>query len=299
MPLHLLFPLASSILFVLGMLFAKKAISGGASPWTTTFVSNAWLAGSWAVVAVLNGEYLPVPVWWQAAVVGFAFVAGQLLTYLAFQHGDVSVATPVFGAKVVIVAILLSLLAGESVEARVWFGAVLAAVGVAVVQAGARSPSRGHLTAGHAALTVLLALSAAVSLSLFDIGLQTWGPQWGAGRFLPAVFIFTGLFSCGFLPWIDRLARLRRLNVVRPLLMGSLLVAVQAMSMSYALGRYGDAARINIVYALRGLWAVALGWLLARAFGGAESRHSVPVMLLRLAGALLLTVSVLVALSGT
>lgn len=294
--MHLLFPLASSILFVVGILFAKKAISGGASPWTNTFVSNAWLAGSWAVVATVQRESLPVEVWWQAALAGFAFVAGQLLTYLAFQYGDVSVATPVFGAKVVIVAILLSLLTGESIGARVWLGAILAAVGVAVVQAGARFPAQHHLTARHAALTVLLALAAAVALSLFDIALQTWGPKWGAARFLPVVFLSTGLFSCGVLPWADRPERLRKLKVLKPMMIGSLLIAVQAISMSYALGQYGDAARVNIVYALRGLWAVALAWLLARAFGGAEARHSTAIMLLRLAGAVLLTLSVVIAL---
>ncbi len=246
----------------------------------------------------MQEEYLPVAVWWRAALVGLAFVAGQLLTYLAFRYGDVSVATPIFGVKVVIVALLLSLLAGEVVHARVWLGAVLATVGVAVVQAGASAPAHSHLTAGHAALTVLLALLASVALSLFDVGLQAWGRQSGAVPFLSAAFVFTGIFSCGLLPWVDRPARLRRLHVLQPLAIGSVLMAVQAMSMSYSLGQFGDAARINIVYALRGLWAVALAWLLARAFGGAEARHSVPIMLLRLAGAGLLTLSVFVALSA-
>jgi hypothetical protein len=97
---------------------------------------------------------------------------------------------------------------------------------------------------------------------------------------------------------MDGPVRLARLRVLKPLLVGSVLMALQAMSMSYALGRFGDAARINIVYALRGLWAVALAWLLARTFGGAEARHSVTIMLLRLAGAVLLTLSVIVALSA-
>jgi drug/metabolite transporter (DMT)-like permease len=299
MPLHLLFPLASSIVFVFGIMFAKQAISGGASPWTNTFLSNAWLAAIWGLSAVVQGEYLPPALWWQAALAGFAFVAGQLLTYLAFQYGDVSVATPIFGVKVVIVALLLSLIAGEAVGTRVWLGAVLAAAGVAVVQAGARSPRKDQLSPGRAAVTVLLALCAAIALSLFDIGLQFWSRTAGAARFLPALFVFTGLFSCGFLPWIDAPPRLARLKVVKPLLVGSVLMALQAMSMSYALGQFGDAARINIVYALRGLWAVALAWLLARAFGGAEARHSVTIMLLRLAGAVLLTLSVIVALSAT
>lgn len=297
MPLHLLFPFASSFVFVFGMMFAKKAISGGASPWTNTFLANLWLAVAWVVIGAVQGELLPRAMWWQAALVGLAFVAGQLFTYLAFQYGDVSVATPIFGVKVVIVAMMLSLVANESVGLRVWIGAILATLGIAVVQAGAGSSAKGHLTPKHASLTVLLALLSAVALSLFDIGLQTWSRQAGAARFLPAVFLFTGLFSCGFLPWIDRPAHLRRLHVLSPLLLGSLLMAVQAMSMSYSLGQFGDAARINIVYALRGLWAVALAWLLARAFGGAEAQHSFAIMLLRFAGAVLLTVSVIVALS--
>ena len=93
------------------MMFAKKAISGGASPWTNTFLANACLAAVWAVVGAAQGEVLPLAAWWRAALVGLAFVAGQLFTYLAFRYGDVSVATPIFGVKVVMVALLLSLLA--------------------------------------------------------------------------------------------------------------------------------------------------------------------------------------------
>jgi len=298
MPLHLLFPLASSVLFVFGMMFAKKAISGGASPWTNTVLSNACLAIPWAVFGAIQSDSLPLALWWRAALVGLAFVAGQLFTYLAYQYGDVSVATPILGVKVVVVAILVSLLARERVELRVWWGAILAFLGVAVVQAGAGEHSKGHLTARNAALTVLLALLASLSFSLFDIGLQMWGRQSGVEKFLAAVFASTGVFSCAFLPWVDRPSQLLRLGVMRPMIIGSCLMAVQAISISYALGQFGDAARINIVYALRGLWAVVLAWLLARVFGGAEARHSSSLMLLRLAGAALLTLSVIVALSS-
>lgn len=293
MPLHLLFPLLSSVLFVFGVLFAKRSITGGASPWTNTFLSNFWLAVCWGLAAVVQGTFLPVSLWWQAALVGLAFVLGQLLTYLAFQYGDVSVATPVFGVKIVMVAIALSLLAGEAVPGRVWLGAVLAAVGVAIVQSGPRPVG----TAPRRAMrTIVLAMAASLSLTLFDIGLQTWGRQAGAGQFLPAMFLSVGLWSCGFLPWVDRPASLTQSGVLRPLVIGSILMTVQAMSMSYSLSRFGDAARINIVYALRGLWAVILSWVLASRFGGQEAKHSVNVMLLRCAGAVLLLTSVLIAL---
>jgi steroid 5-alpha reductase family enzyme len=113
------------------------------------------------------------------------------------------------------------------------------------------------------------------------------------------MFVCTALMSGVLLPWVDSPVRLRTLQVLRPMLIGTVLMAVQALSMSYSLGRFGDATRINIVYALRGLWAVLLAWILARVFGGAESQHSRSVMLLRLFGAILLTLSVLVALSDS
>ncbi len=89
-----------SIIFVVGMMFAKNAIVKGTSPWTGTFFGNLWLAIIWAVYGISTGDLLPVAGWWQAAVIGLTFFLGQLFTYLAFQYGDVSVATPIFGVKV-------------------------------------------------------------------------------------------------------------------------------------------------------------------------------------------------------
>ncbi|MCP4509047.1 MAG: hypothetical protein GY826_21955, partial [Fuerstiella sp.] len=67
MPLHLLFPLFSSVVFVLGMMLAKQAIDRGASPWTGTFFANLWLALIWVGVAIVRGEVIPVEAWDNAA----------------------------------------------------------------------------------------------------------------------------------------------------------------------------------------------------------------------------------------
>ncbi|MFO0905189.1 MAG: DMT family transporter [Pirellulales bacterium] len=297
-PLHLLFPLFSSVVFVLGMLLGKRAITTGASPWTSTFLSNFWLAVGFVSVGCVKGDWLPTAYWWQAGVVGLLFVAGQVFLYLAFQYGDVSVATPLFGVKVIIVAALLALLAGEPIETRVWIGAALAAVGVGVMQSGARSTRHASVTWQKATASIVLALASAVAMSLFDVGLQVWGRKWGATLFLPATFACGGVASLVFLPWIDRPRRLRELSVAWPMVVGSLLIALQAMSMSYSLGRFGDATRINIVYALRGLWAVGLAWLLARLLQTPEAGLSSRTMLIRLLGALLLTASVIISLAG-
>lgn len=296
MPAHLLFPLLSSVLFVLGVMFAKQAIGAGVRPWTNTFLSNVGLSLCWLLVALFQRDFLDPGLWGQAALVGLTFVLGQLLTYLAFQKGDVSVATPVFGVKIIMVAMALSWLADESVSRSVWLAASLATVGVGIVQAGSgRMAVRDKTSSRRSLWSVAFALMASFSLTLFDIGLQTWGRRSGASTFLPAMFISVGIWSCGFIPWIDRPHSMNR-RAVRPLIGGAVLMAIQAMSMSYSLSRYGDAARINIVYALRGLWAVILSWLLANRFDGAEARHPVMIMMLRLAGAILLLVSVLIAI---
>ena len=86
--------------------------------------------------------------------------------------------------------------------------------------------------------------------------------------------------------------------MVRPLLLSSLLIAAQALSMSFALGRFGDATRINIIYSLRGLWAIGLAWTLGRMLQTDEAQLPPRILLLRLIGALLLTASVIVALTG-
>ena len=300
MPVHLLFPLFSSVVFVVGMMMVKRGTSKGVSPWTGTFLGNIWLALIWSVPAFAQGAVVPMEVWGQAAVIGSLFVLGQLFTYLAFQYGDVSVATPVFGVKVLIVAVLGAVLAGDVVPIRVWMAAVLAAVGVILVQSAAgRSAVRGQRSrqADRKGRTIIMALAAATSLSLFDVFLQKWGPSWNSREFLPVAFGCAAVLSCGLLPWVDRPGRLRELNAVWWILPGTLLMAVQAVSMSYSLSTYGDATRINIVYALRGLWGVLLAWALARWFSGGEADLAPGVMLLRLLGAVLLTASVVVALA--
>jgi steroid 5-alpha reductase family enzyme len=80
-------------------------------------------------------------------------------------------------------------------------------------------------------------------------------------------------------------------------IIGTALIALQAVSMSWSLAGWGDATRINIVYALRGLWSVLIAWSLARWFGTGEAGVPRPLMLRRLCGAALLTESVFLALS--
>ncbi|MEZ6127879.1 MAG: DMT family transporter [Planctomycetaceae bacterium] len=293
MPVHLLFPLFSSITFVIGMMLVKKAIDRGASPWTGSFFGNLWLALVWAAVAIVRGEVIPSEAWGHAVIIGILFVLGQVFTYLAYQYGDVSVATPVFGVKVLMVAVLVSLVAGEQLPGMIWVAGAMATAGIILIQ---WSGGHSQTTPARRRLAIVLALSAAFSLSLFDVSLQKWARDWNGYAFLPVMFGTAGILSLLFLPLVDGPKRLRSLKATRWMLAGTVLMALQATSMCFSLAEFGDAPRINIVYALRGLWGVLLAWLLAGTLGTGEASHGRSVMLRRLAGAVLLTAAVLIAI---
>ena len=55
-------------------------------------------------------DWGPRPLW-QPAVIEALYVVAQSLTMIALSRGDVSVATPVMGTKVVFVAVLVTLIA--------------------------------------------------------------------------------------------------------------------------------------------------------------------------------------------
>lgn len=335
-PYHLLFPLFSSVCFVFGVMLAKQAFRRGVTPWTGTFLGNFWLAVFWGLVAAVRGQVIPTESWGIAAVIGLMFVLGQVFTYLAFQFGDVSVATPLFGLKVLMVAALSAFGTGVPVGGKVWLAGGLATMGVILIQWSGRrrtppaadrhAPQTGgdHAADDHAAdnhaddkhsnqaqssstsvpppaggsklLTVVLALSAAFALSLFDVSLQKWAHDYSGYDFLPVMFGAAGLLSLALLPFVTRPAEVRRLGAGRWIIAGTILMALQAMSMCYSLAEFGDAPRINIVYALRGLWGVLLAWAFASRLQTGEAGAGRTTMLRRLAGASLLTAAVFLAI---
>lgn len=312
MPYHLLFPLFSSVCFVLGVMLAKQAFSRGVTPWTGTFLGNFWLAVFWGLVAAVRGQVIPSESWGIAAVIGLMFVLGQVFTYLAFQFGDVSVATPLFGLKVLMVAALSAFGTGVPVSPMVWLAGTLATAGVILIQWSGRKKTAAtdHADADNTMdtaaaspqsnklLTVVLALSAAFSLSLFDVCLQKWASDYSGYDFLPVMFGAAGLLSLLLLPFVTSPTEIRQLQAGRWIIAGTILMALQAMSMCYSLAEFGDAPRINIVYALRGLWGVLLAWAFARQLQTGEASAGRATMLRRLAGASLLTTSVLLAMGA-
>jgi drug/metabolite transporter (DMT)-like permease len=295
-PFHLILPLLASLLFVGGALFAKAASQRGAGPATNTFAANLCLAAFWGIFAVTRQGLLPIHAWGPPVGIACLFVLGQLTTYCAFQVGDVSLATPIFGVKIIFVAIVSSALMETPIPWRIWLAAVLASIGVAIVQINPRRPGDADIWTRRTATTVALAVFASAVYSGFDVSLQNYGMKFGAEPFLATLFVLMGLISCLLLPWANSLTKLKEQQAIAPLAAGAILIAAQAILISYALGQYGDATRVNIIYALRGLWSVLLAWGLDRLAISPEEKHSATVMAFRLVGAAILLGCVVIAM---
>ncbi len=239
----------------------------------------------------MGGTMQPVSLLWQPAIIGGLFLAGQLFTFLAVDRGDVSIAAPVLGVKVLIVPASAPFFVDEQLSAKVWIAAAIAMVGIGFVQSRDAAIQRSRILA-----SVGFALLAACSMTLFDLLIQRWAPAWGAGFFLPIAFAFAAVFSLAFARLADRPHELQK-DVIRPLAIGAILMAVQAIGMTVTLGLFGDATRVNIVYSLRGLWGVLLTWILAQRLADLGSMAGHRTMTMRLIGAVLIGISVVISVT--
>jgi drug/metabolite transporter (DMT)-like permease len=280
------------VLVVFGLLNLQRAQQRGTSTWTTMIVVCWAPACVFPVLTLMGGTMQPASLLWQPAIIGGLYLAGQLFTLLAIDRGDVSIAAPVLGVKVLIVPALAPFFVDDELSAKVWIAAAIAVIGIGFVQARDKSIERSKILA-----SIGFALLAACSMTLFDLLIQRWASAWGAGYFLPIAFGFAAVFSLAFARLADRPSDLQRKGVVRLLAIGALLMSVQAIGMTVTIGLYGDATRVNIVYSLRGLWGVLLTWILARHFSEVAATPGNRTMTMRLIGAVLIGISVVISVT--
>lgn len=284
-PAHLLFPLGSSVGYVVAILLIKRSAAYGVGLWRTTFVSNLIMGICLALLWLLGGAGQPASLLWQPVVAGGLFFLGQICTFWALS-GDVSIATPVLGLKIIMVALGSALFLADPVPFKWWIAAALSTFAIALLNATERKDHRKVST------TVLAAALAAFAYAMSDVVVQKWTPVWGAGRFLPLMFASVAIYSFGLIPLFR--APLHQIPAAgwRWLGPGSLALAAQSASMGYVLGVFGDATAVNIVYSSRGLWSVAAVWLIGHWFSNTEGQVGPEVMRRRLAGALLMLAAI-------
>jgi drug/metabolite transporter (DMT)-like permease len=282
--------LIAAAVYAAGALLVKRAADLGVGVWRTAFVSNLTTAVLFQPLWLLGGT-IHLHLWWQPALVALCFVAGQWLTYISLEQGDVSVATPVLGIKILLVAVFVTLWVGEALRWQLWVAAVLATIGIGLLnRSGARAP---HRRVGR---TIVTAGLAAISFTVLDVLVQEWSPGWGLGRFLPVTLMISSVFSLAFV------RRFRApLSAISPptwrwLLGGTLLIGGQAVVFVSVIAKWGQVAPVNVVYSSRGLWSVVLVWLFGHWVKSREQQLGPGVLAWRLAGAVFMMLAIALVL---
>lgn len=284
------FVLIAAVLYAAGALIVKRAGDFGIGAWRTAFVSNAVSVVIYVPLLALGGTWHPA-LWWQPGIVAICFIAGQWLAFVSLEQGDVSVATPVLGLKILLVAFFVTLLGGETLKPKLWAAAALATLGVALLNR--RSGNSPH---HHVGRTIATAALAATAFAVFDVLVQKWSPLWGLGRFLPLTIGIAGVISLGFIPRFREPLSALPGAAWRWLLGGTLLIAAQSVIFVSTIAKWGHAAPVNVIYASRGLWSVLLVWLCGHWVKCREQHLGGRVLAWRLAGAVLMMSAIVLVL---
>jgi drug/metabolite transporter (DMT)-like permease len=288
--LRVFLPLVSAILFVFAALMLKRASDLGADVWRTTRVIN-YITAALAVPLWPLGGTIPEPgLWWQPAVAALFFFAGQICTLLALNKGDVSVATPVLGIKIVLVPLLTIALVGDPLGARLWTAAALSSIAIALLNVG---PAHAHRRIG---VTILLAAAGAGLYATFDVLVQKFSATWGTGRFVPIAMICAAIYSAPLQRLEAKDDRPTAALYARWLAAGSMLLALQGMMFISAVSLYGRVTSANVLYSSRGLWSVVGVWTIGHWFDNREQHLGARVLVWRFIGAVLLMTAILLVL---
>lgn len=281
------------MLYAAAAIFIKIAISRGVSSWMVTFMSNLGVCLIFLPLLLSKGSvWHPEGLPWAVAA-GCMFFAGQIGTFRSLAAGDVSIATPALASKVIFVAVLSLLLPGSSSSPGLWAAVVLTMTGVVLLH---RGPSH-H--AAHPLATAAWALFAALAFAATDVVVQAQTPRTGFTLFMPVMFGTVGLLSFPILlPRAMRAARIpARAGAWKWATAGVVILALQCVGVAAAIGVFGEATAVNIVYSSRGLWSLVLLALLARRLGMAEGHLDRTAFRLRFVGSVLILAAVVIVLT--
>ncbi len=302
LPIAVIGPLAAAFVYSVGTAAMRTSSKAGVSPLTQLGVANI-TAAVLVVGAITLTSGFSVPEvsileseWIWAPIGAFVFVAGQSLTLLALWLGDSSVQTPLMGTKAVFVAIYTSLFFGEVLGPGIWIAVALVAVGVFFIGLQKRRVVNGW--------TILAALGSSVVFAFSDVVVSQVGRRLGREPFLTTMLIVVGVVSVPFLfvPLVTkrrgRDKGRRRLRRPHPgLVVGSALIGVQFAVVIWVLSTYGNAPRMNVLYATRGLWSVVLLFALNRLGHGRHMEEvTAGVLARRFVAAGLLVVAIVIVL---
>ncbi len=288
-PYYLALPMAAALMYAFGSLFFKRSLEHGIT------VLHALVVTNWCMMAVFVPFLLldPGSHSWiellQPLACALLFFLGNWLTFVALRRGDMSLVVPAMGTKPLFVALGAVAFFGRSVSQGMWLAAILAALGIYVLRRSDILPGRNRASG----LPPVLLSSACFGFC--DAGVEAWAPEFGDMGFLGYMFLIVALLSTLLLRLSGQSLMRADRSGMKALAIGSSILAAQGILVALAIVRHQNATGVNIVYSTRGLWSVAVVWLLGSRFRLGEEASDRSVFLFRLAGAGLMIVSVALA----
>ncbi len=288
-PFYLLYPLAAAIVYSLGSIFIKRALKEGATMDQSFHLTNLILGVLFLPLLFLEKETINWAESWKVILMGASFFVGTWLTFVGLKRGDVSLVTPIMGTKVVFVAIALVAIMDRSPSMALWIASLLTAVGILVM-------GWGDIKGGKALFfTIFITLCAAALFGICDVLVSWWSADFGAMTFLALGAL--GVTLGTVVMWICQ--GRPSLSVPRPGRLwawgGGVCIGIQAIAMGLSLSFIDDATGINVIYASRGLWVIVLVVVLGSWLGNREHKKQGLAFLWRVAGTVLLTSAVVIA----
>ena len=285
--------LLPACLYALFTIFLKQALIRGTNPWKINFFANLAL---WVPCLPLWFFIHPASLIGHANLAlwsGLAFTTGQIFTFLALQRGDASVATPLLGVKVLVVTFIAAVFFGQSLQPRWWEAAALCSLGIFFV-----TGSQSAVKSRDPLITAVFALTAAVFFGLSDVLLLHAGKAIGTLKAIVTMFSEVGLLTLLIYPMIfgRKIWILRADQGLNWFIVGLTLLTIQSLGFAACIVLSGDSTAANVLYSSRCVWSVLLAWLMARYLGYGESDVKNSAMFLRMLGAFMLFVAILIVL---
>lgn len=283
--------LVAALGYAASMLLVKRAYQGGIRPYQYLIAASFFQLIIYGVIlgfAEFPGDFSEMGLLILGA---FVFIGAQALTVLAVYHGDASIQTPVMGAKVIFVSLLNVSVLSASLTTDMWIGTIGAATAVFLLGWSRRS-------GGHPTLPgVLLALGSALLFACSDILIVY------ASEGLDPLFVVSFIMASSALVMLLSLPFVKSSHFRIPrgalpwLLSGSAVFVGQTVIFGLALAFFRTPTLINIMFSTRGIWSLVLLLLFGQLIGIHEAGIERGATTLRVLGAIVMTVAVVVVLT--
>jgi uncharacterized membrane protein len=282
MPPYLILALIAAVGYSIGGLFNKQAMADGCEALRVTLLTVWATALLLLPFAALNPTPLPLEIWYQPVITSICFSLGSIGFIYALRTGDLSVVAPVSGLKPIINALLVAGLLGTAVEASTWLACVLSAIALIIL----RTP---NTTTHHTFIrTAAVTLSSSFCFALCDTCFQQWASGWGVFRFGALVFSLSAIAFLGLIPFFRVPWKTLSKTAKSHVLIGSGMCAIPGLCMAVALGKYGHAPEVNVIYSTRALLSILAVRHIGKFIGGTEHTTGHAIFARRIIGALIL-----------